>query len=79
MGSGYIAVQSIEAIRAAGFWGQRFTFPSGSLPDIHTEMIFTYITGTEYPTALKIGDGEPVRYHANPMFSMAPTTNQVRI
>lgn len=45
-GAGYIYVQSIEAIRSAGFWGQGFTFPANNIPLFHTELIFTYIVYT---------------------------------
>lgn len=45
MGSGYIYTQSIEAIRSAGLWGQGFTF-SGNLPEMHTDLIFSYIVYT---------------------------------
>ncbi|MTI79534.1 MAG: FtsW/RodA/SpoVE family cell cycle protein [Firmicutes bacterium] len=44
-GSGYIYIQSINAIRSAGLWGQGFTF-SGNLPEIHTDLIFPYIVYT---------------------------------
>ncbi|KAF1085530.1 Rod shape-determining protein RodA [Sporotomaculum syntrophicum] len=42
-GAGYAVIQSIEAIRSAGFWGQGFNFPIGILPQLHTDFIFTYI------------------------------------
>ncbi|ABO48861.1 peptidoglycan biosynthesis protein, FtsW/RodA/SpoVE family [Desulforamulus reducens MI-1] len=45
MGSGYIYIQSIEAIKSAGLWGQGFTF-SGNLPEIHTDLIFSYMVYT---------------------------------
>ncbi|SHK39849.1 FtsW/RodA/SpoVE family cell cycle protein [Desulforamulus aeronauticus] len=45
LGSGYIYIQSIEAIRSAGLWGQGFTF-SGNLPEFHTDLIFSYIVYT---------------------------------
>lgn len=44
-GSGYIYIQSIEAIKLAGLWGQGFTF-GGNLPELHTDMIFSYIVYT---------------------------------
>jgi len=42
-GIGYTVIQSIEAIRSAGFWGQGFNFPMRILPHLHTDFIFTYI------------------------------------
>ncbi|WP_347490000.1 FtsW/RodA/SpoVE family cell cycle protein [Desulfoscipio sp. XC116] len=42
-GSGYMVIQSIEAIRSAGFWGQGFNLPAGTLPCVHTELIFACI------------------------------------
>lgn len=40
---GYMVIQSIEAIRSAGFWGQGFNLPAGTLPRLHTDLIFTSI------------------------------------
>ncbi len=45
LGSGYIYIQSIEAIRAAGLWGQGFTF-AGNVPEFHTDLIFSYMVYT---------------------------------
>ncbi len=45
MGSGYIYIQSVEAIKSAGLWGQGFAF-SGNLPELHTNLIFSYIVYT---------------------------------
>jgi len=42
-GSGYMVIQSIEAIRSAGFLGQGFNLPAGTLPSLHTDLIFTSI------------------------------------
>ena len=42
-GAGYAVIQSVEAIRSAGFWGQGFNFPMGISPQLHTDFIFTYI------------------------------------
>lgn len=43
LGSGYQQIRSLEASRSAGFWGQGFTFPVRTLPEIHSDMIFTYL------------------------------------
>lgn len=43
LGSGYQQVTSLKLIRSAGLWGQGFTFPEKTLPEIHTDMIFTYL------------------------------------
>lgn len=45
MGSGYIYIQSMETILSAGFWGQGLSF-SGNLPEVHTDLIFSYIVYT---------------------------------
>jgi cell division protein FtsW (lipid II flippase) len=45
-GSGYAAIQSIEAIASAGMWGQGFAAAIRTLPMIHSEMIFTYLVYT---------------------------------
>ncbi|AGL00004.1 FtsW/RodA/SpoVE family cell cycle protein [Desulfoscipio gibsoniae] len=42
-GIGYMVMQSIEAIRSAGFWGRGFDLPAGTLPSLHTDLIFTSI------------------------------------
>lgn len=44
-GSGYIYVQSIEAIKSAGLWGQGFDMVV-NLPELHTDFIFSYIVHT---------------------------------
>ncbi|MDO7786576.1 FtsW/RodA/SpoVE family cell cycle protein [Desulforamulus aquiferis] len=44
-GSGYIYIQSLEAIKSAGLWGQGFTF-SGNLPEFHTDLVFSYLVYT---------------------------------
>ncbi|GAB6180376.1 FtsW/RodA/SpoVE family cell cycle protein [Desulfotomaculum defluvii] len=41
-GSGYLYIQSIEAIKSAGLWGQGFSMVV-NLPEIHTDFIFPYI------------------------------------
>lgn len=46
LGSGYPQVTSLELVRSAGLWGQSFTFPARTLPEIHTEMIFTFLVYT---------------------------------
>lgn len=46
LGSGYQQVKSLEMIRSAGLWGQGFTFPARTLPEIHTDMVFTYLVYT---------------------------------
>ncbi|MEI7025743.1 FtsW/RodA/SpoVE family cell cycle protein [Paenibacillus sp. y28] len=42
-GSGYWTVQSMEALRSAGWWGRGFGIPLPTLPGIHTEMSFSYM------------------------------------
>lgn len=42
-GAGYLYLQISEAVRAAGWWGQGFAPGTGFLPEIHTDLIFTYI------------------------------------
>ncbi|TXK70634.1 FtsW/RodA/SpoVE family cell cycle protein [Paenibacillus sp. N3.4] len=39
----YMAVQSMMSIRSAGWWGHGFGIVNKSLPEIHTEMLFTYL------------------------------------
>lgn len=45
-GSGYVAIQSIEAIKSAGMWGRGFAAAIRTLPMIQSEMIFTYLVYT---------------------------------
>jgi len=46
LGWDYPQVIAMKAIRTAGFWGQGFTFPTHTLPEIHTNMVFTYLVFT---------------------------------
>lgn len=42
-GSGWIYLQIKEAIASAGLFGNGFTLKSSSLPELHTDFVFTYI------------------------------------
>ncbi|MDQ7791298.1 MAG: FtsW/RodA/SpoVE family cell cycle protein [Clostridia bacterium] len=43
LGSGYLHLQLVEAMRSAGLWGQGFDLPKLFLPGVHSEFVFTYI------------------------------------
>ncbi|SFL10567.1 cell division protein FtsW, lipid II flippase [Paenibacillus sp. 1_12] len=43
LGMGYLAVQSIDAIQSAGWWGQGFVAFDRNLPTIESEMLYTYL------------------------------------
>ena len=45
-GSGYIYIQLSKVIKAAGLWGQGFTFPSATLPEVHTDFVLAYLIYT---------------------------------
>lgn len=45
-GSGYLNLQLNKLISAAGLFGQGFTLETGLLPELHTDLIFAYLTIT---------------------------------
>lgn len=45
-GNGYIYIQLREIINAAGMWGQGFTFPAATLPELHTDFVLAYLIYT---------------------------------
>ncbi|OPX91569.1 MAG: Rod shape-determining protein RodA [Pelotomaculum sp. PtaB.Bin013] len=45
-GAGYLYTRLTETIHAAGLWGQGFTLPAGTLPEVHADSIFAYVVYT---------------------------------
>lgn len=46
LGSGYLNIQLSNLINSAGLYGQGFTLEPRSIPEVHTDFIFAYITFT---------------------------------
>lgn len=46
IGSGYIYNQLARVTKVAGLWGQGFTFPTHTLPEVHTDFALAYLIYT---------------------------------
>lgn len=44
--TGWLYIRLTEILHAAGLWGQGFTFPAGSLPSVHGDLILAYVVYT---------------------------------
>lgn len=44
--TGYQLVQSLKAVRSAGFWGKGVLTPVNDLPEVHAEFIFPFLVHT---------------------------------